>query len=60
MIGEGHHRIAAAMEIARETGNIKPLMNLLNNGSWVKGYSGLTNPLPSRSTWGKLRNWLGF
>lgn len=34
-IGEGHHRMTAAMEIAAETGNNVPLRQLLANGLWA-------------------------
>jgi len=61
ILGEGHHRIAAAMEILKETKNATPLLNLIKNGAWSTAkFGGSTRPLPSRSMWGKFRNWLGF
>ena len=35
-IGEGHHRMAAAMEIFEETGNPSNVNRLLENGLWTE------------------------
>ncbi|MEO0686178.1 MAG: Rhs family protein, partial [Cyanobacteria bacterium J06649_11] len=61
IISEGHHRVAAAMEILKETGNARPILQLLENGAWSTAkYSQRTRPLPARSGWTSFRNWLGF
>lgn len=61
-IGEGHHRITAAMEIFTKTGNSSSLRQLLQNGKWTSVVNPPANarPLPSRAFWGNFRNWLGF
>ncbi len=61
-IGEGHHRMVAALEILRETGNDVFVRLLLYWGRWteVGEPPAGSRPLPSRRFWGKLRNWLGF
>lgn len=33
-VAEGNHRLAAALEIAKETGNWSPAKKLLQNGNW--------------------------
>ena len=59
---EGHHRIVAALEILRETGTEAPLRKLLRWGRWCerKHRPRDSRPMPSRSWWGKFRNWLGI
>jgi hypothetical protein len=47
-VGEGHHRITAAMEIFSETGNDAPLKNLLSNGLWSEP----TSPPTGSFLWG--------
>jgi hypothetical protein len=59
---EGHHRIAAALEILHETGDGTALRSLLLWGNWKNEPFPPTDhrPLPSRPWWGALRNWLGW
>jgi filamentous hemagglutinin len=59
---EGHHRMAAALEFFRQTGDDKPVQALLKWGRWslVDKRPIDSRPFPSRSFWGSLRNWLGF
>ena len=61
-VKDGHHRIAAAMEIYRETGDPTPLLELVRWGKWdnVPASPIDGRPLPSRYWWGAFRNWLGF
>jgi len=61
-ISDGHHRIAAAQEILRTTGNSGPLNLLIKNGRWnsVTAAPAGARPLPSTSMWGSFRNWLGY
>jgi hypothetical protein len=59
---EGHHRIAAALELFQETGDDTPVRALLSWGRWspVAKPPSASCPFPSRSRWGAFRNWLGF
>jgi filamentous hemagglutinin len=59
---EGHHRMAAALEIYCETGDQRPVRELLRCGRWVVRDRGPTfsRPLPSRRWWGAFRNWIGL
>ena len=59
---EGHHRMAAALEFFRETGDDRPVLALLQWGRWssVKRPPVDSRPFPSRSAWRAFRNWLGF
>jgi hypothetical protein len=59
---EGHHRIAAALEILRESGDEGPLRELLRWGRWCDQPRGPreSRPMPSRWWWGRFRNWLGI
>ena len=61
-VSDGHHRVAAAQEILRTTGNSSPLNQLLKYGKWTNVTSAPAGarPLPSTSWWGSFRNWLGF
>ncbi len=61
-IGEGHHRMAAAMEVYQETGNPTYVQLLVQWGLWteVNRPPVDSRPLPSRTWWGAFRNWLGF
>jgi filamentous hemagglutinin len=61
-VGEGHHRMAAAIEIYKKTGDASYIKELIKNGSWTKTESAPNNsrPMPSRSAWGRFRNWLGI
>jgi len=59
---EGHHRMAAALEIYQETSDDCPTRELLRCGRWDlrgRGPAG-SRPLPSRRWWGAFRNWLGL
>jgi hypothetical protein len=47
-INEGHHRIAAAIEIFTATGNRSPLNSLLQNGLFFDGIPPGVGPLPIR------------
>ena len=61
-VTEGHHRMAAAFEVYKSTGNASAINGLLQNGRWTavtKAPAG-ARPLPSTSAWGSFRNWLGF
>ena len=59
---EGHHRMAAALEIFLETGDDYPVTTLLTCGlrSLVDRGPNDSRPLQSRSWWGSFRNWLGI
>jgi hypothetical protein len=59
-VKEGHHRIVAALEILRESGDERPLRELMRWGKWDDQDRGPkdSRPLPSRSWWGAFRNWL--
>jgi hypothetical protein len=59
---EGHHRITAALEILHESGVEGPLRELLRWGRWCNQPRGPkeSRPMPSRSWWGRFRNWLGI
>lgn len=59
---EGHHRVAAALELLHETGDDADVLSLLFWGRWsqVEKRPADSRPLPSRSTWGAFRNWLGI
>ena len=59
---EGHHRMAAALEIYREKGDAEPIRELLRWGRWDVREHGpaYSRPFPLRGWWGALRNWLGF
>lgn len=47
-LGEGHTRMAAAMEIFEETGDAKYVDELLKNGLWTPGSPPSPGPLPRR------------
>ena len=61
-VGEGHHRMAAAMEIFKETGDDTHIKKLLEKGLWSKTIDppNDSRPLPSRDFLDNLRNLLGF
>jgi hypothetical protein len=52
-VSEGHHRLAAALEIARETGNWSPFKKLIQNGYWGEAAElpGERHRLAMRSGW---------
>ena len=61
-IGEGHHRMVAALEIYTEIGDAAAVLTLISCGRWSqidRPPSG-SRPLPSRKWWGALRNRLGI
>ncbi len=47
-IGEGHHRMNAALEIFEETGDASYVNRLLENGLWTPGNPPAPGPLPRR------------
>ncbi len=47
-IGEGHHRMNAALEIFEETGNTSYVDALLENGLWTPGKPPQSGPLPRK------------
>jgi len=59
---EGHHRIVAAIEVLDEFENATPLLEIIRCGNWdlVDKPPRGSRPLPSRTFWGAMRNWLGF
>jgi hypothetical protein len=59
---EGHHRMAAALEIHYETGDDRPVLALLQWGHWTprKSPPRDSRPFPSRYRWQAFRNWIGF
>lgn len=61
-VKDGHHRMAAAVEIHRETGDRAAVLELLDWGKWdeVDQPPIDSRPLPGRDWWSALRNWLGF
>jgi filamentous hemagglutinin len=60
-VHEGHHRIAAALELYRETGDPGPVLQLLRWGVWtpIERPPRGSRPLPARDWWRRFRNWLG-
>ena len=60
-VGDGHHRMAAAIELYKETGNENYILNLLEHGKWDKRKPGNSRSMTSRSWWGNLKNvYFGF
>jgi hypothetical protein len=61
-VGEGHHRLAAALEIAREDGDWRPFRQLIRHGLWEKIDRLPANRyrLPVRSTWSSAWGWRNF
>ena len=59
---DGHHRMAAALELFQEMGDDKAVQFLLFWGRWslVEKPPFDSRPFPSRSMWQAFRNWLGF
>ena len=59
---EGHHRMAAALDLFHEIGDDKFVQALLQRGRWSKVESVPVDsrPFPARSAWRAFRNWLGF
>ncbi|MDC9583376.1 Rhs family protein, partial [Xenorhabdus sp. PR6a] len=60
-VSDGHHRMTAAMEIHKTTGNDKYIRELLNNAKKDRQNTvPSSRPMPSRNWWGALRNKWGF
>jgi hypothetical protein len=61
-IKDGHHRMAAALEILAETGNDFPARELFRWGRWDPSNEAPIDrrPLPARNWWGWFRNRLGW
>ena len=61
-VGDGHHRMVAALEIYRETSDMTPVLQLLAWGRWKDQPHGprRNRPMPARSWWGWFRNQIGF
>jgi filamentous hemagglutinin len=57
----GHHRIVAAIELARETGDASAVLELMRWGQWDDAPRPPSDrrPLPARDWWGAFRHWLG-
>jgi filamentous hemagglutinin len=55
---EGHHRMAAAEEIERETGDSTAVITLLLLGTWTytRRPPPESRPMPARDWWGWLKN----
>jgi hypothetical protein len=61
-VKEGHHRMAAAFELYRETGDSTDVLELIRWGRWADRDHPPNDarPMPARHWWGRLRNWLGW
>jgi hypothetical protein len=61
-IYEGHHRMVAALELERETGDSMYVLNLLIAGAWTDWPRAPldSRPMPARTWWGWFRNRLGY
>src|SRR5262245_326295 len=61
-VKEGHHRMAAAMELYKELKDSSFVRNLLTSGDWKESDHppNDSRPLPSRNWWNALRNRLNF
>ena len=58
---EGHHRMAAALELLGETGDDLFVRELVRWGRWTLApIPPMSRPLPARSWWGRFRNRTGF
>jgi filamentous hemagglutinin len=57
-IVEGHHRMAAALEVEDETGDSTAVLTLLLLGTWKydERPPRESRPMPARDWWGWLRN----
>ncbi len=62
LVGEGHHRLAAALEIAREEGDWRPFRQLIRHGLWeiTDKYPARACRLPVRAGWGDYFAWRRF
>lgn len=61
-VTDGHHRMVAAQEIFRETGDAQPILHLLFWGLWTEVEKKPIDrrPMPGRTWWRSLRNWVGW
>ncbi len=60
-IMEGHHRMAAALELFRETGEDRFVLDLLDFGRWVEALAPRSSrPMPGRSWLKWIRNRIGY
>lgn len=59
-IGEGHHRMAAALEVFRETGDHSHVMRLIENGQWEPSPPPRNRRLPRRGFWSRLLHKMGL
>jgi filamentous hemagglutinin len=59
-IGEGHHRVNAALEIFWETGDRTCLERLLEHGHWREGAPEDSTRLLTRRVWSRILSWLGL
>lgn len=60
--GEGHHRMAAALEIYKKTGDSNFVNKLIENGRWDPINTAPSNsvPMSSRYFWERMKNKLAF
>lgn len=61
-IVDGHHRMAAALELFHDTGEDTAVQRLLFWGRWamVERPPPDSRPFPGRSWWRAFRNWIGY
>jgi filamentous hemagglutinin len=61
-VASGHHRMVAALELLRETGDATAVRELLRCGDWRQYERPPVDrrPLPARDWWGAFRHWIGF
>lgn len=61
-VNDGNHRMVAALEIHRETGESAFALELLRYGEWteVEAPPSDARPMPCRRWWGAFKNWLGM
>ncbi len=58
----GHHRMAAAIDIYKRSGDLSFVRELIDRGHWVTitYIPHESRPLPALDWWGRFRNWLGW
>jgi hypothetical protein len=61
-VKDGHHRMVAAMEIYKKTGDPSIVLSLLHFGKWDNTVSipNDSQRLPTRSWWAAFRAWMGI
>ncbi len=61
-VNDGNHRMVAALELFRETGNPEFVLDLLRSCRWAEVVSPPIGhrPMPARDWWRRLRNRLGL